>query len=138
MRFADTNEGKPTLQGDRKLKLYAAQFSLSFSKMQYTTMIDSSPHLTWTNVFIGFLFVIFDSVLSIILGLGIASSLLVAAVRCVIQLSIMGLVLGKVFASNNIWGVAGIAGKLIMSMRLFFLLGKTEIKSRVNGREEQR
>ncbi|KGB80142.1 hypothetical protein I307_03287 [Cryptococcus deuterogattii 99/473] len=72
-------------------------------------MIDSSPHLTWTNVFIGFLFVIFDSVLSIILGLGIASSLLIAAVRCVIQLSIMGLVLGKVFASNNIWGVAGIA-----------------------------
>lgn len=101
-------------------------------------MIDSSPHLTWTNVFIGFLFVIFDSVLSIVLGLGIASSLLVAAVRCVIQLSIMGLVLGKVFASNNIWGVVGIAGKLIMSMGLFFLLGKTEIRSRVNGREEQR
>lgn len=100
-------------------------------------MIDSSPHLTWTNVFIGFLFVIFDSVLSIVLGLGIASSLLVAAVRCVIQLSIMGLVLGKVFASNNIWGVVGIAGKLIMSMGLFFLLGKTEIRSRVNGREEQ-
>lgn len=84
-------------------------------------MIDSSPHLTWTNVFIGFLFVIFDSVLSIVLGLGIASSLLVAAVRCVIQLSIMGLVLGKVFASNNIWGVAGIAGKLIMPMGLFFI-----------------
>lgn len=95
-------------------------------------MIDSSPHLTWTNVFIGFLFVIFDSVLSIILGLGIASSLLIAAVRCVIQLSIMGLVLGKVFASNNIWGVAGIAGKLIMSMGLFIFIGKkTKIKSRV-------
>lgn len=72
-------------------------------------MIDSSPHLTWTNVFIGLLFVIFDSVLSIILGLGIASSLLIAAVRCIIQLSVMGLVLDKVFASNNIWGVAGIA-----------------------------
>lgn len=50
----------------------------------------------------------------------------------------MGLVLGKVFASNNIWGVAGIAGKLIMSMGLFFLLGKNRNQKPGNGREEQR
>lgn len=94
-------------------------------------MIDSSPHLTWTNVFIGLLFVIFDSVLSIILGLGIASSLLIAAVRCIIQLSVMGLVLDKVFASNNIWGVAGIAGELVKSMRhgdVFFFPMQAETK----------
>lgn len=100
-------------------------------------MIDSSPHLTWTNVFIGLLFVIFDSVLSIILGLGIASSLLIAAVRCIIQLSVMGLVLDKVFASNNIWGVAGIAGELVKSMRhgdFFFSLCKPKPKSRVRWR----
>jgi ABC-type iron transport system FetAB permease component len=45
------------------------------------------------------------------LGLGIGGSLVVAATRCVIQLSIMGLVLDKVFASDNIWGVIGIARK---------------------------
>lgn len=100
-------------------------------------MIDSSPHLTWTNVFIGLLFVIFDSVLSIILGLGIASSLLIAAVRCIIQLSVMGLVLDKVFASNNIWGVAGIAGELVKSMRhgdFFFPLQAETKKSGTVGK----
>ncbi|EIW68639.1 hypothetical protein TREMEDRAFT_31647 [Tremella mesenterica DSM 1558] len=71
-------------------------------------MLDST-HLTWTNVFLGLLFVIFDSVLSLLLGLGIGGSLLVASVRCIIQLSIMALVLDKVFMSNNIWGVFGIA-----------------------------
>ncbi|WWD21960.1 hypothetical protein CI109_106448 [Kwoniella shandongensis] len=72
-------------------------------------MIESSPTLTWINVLIGLVFIIFDSVLSLILGLGIGSSLLVAAARCVIQLSVMGLILDKVFASDNIWGVIGIA-----------------------------
>lgn len=102
-------------------------------------MIDSSPHLTWTNVFIGLLFVIFDSVLSIILGLGIASSLLIAAVRCIIQLSVMGLVLDKVFASNNIWGVAGIAGELVKSMRHgdFFFFFPLQAKTKKSGTVEK-
>nr|XP_018265881.1 uncharacterized protein I303_02257 [Kwoniella dejecticola CBS 10117]OBR88039.1 hypothetical protein I303_02257 [Kwoniella dejecticola CBS 10117] len=72
-------------------------------------MIDSSPNLTWVNVLIGLLFILFDSLLSLVLGLGIGGSLMVAAARCVLQLSIMGLILDKVFASNNIWGVIGIA-----------------------------
>ncbi|WWC67551.1 uncharacterized protein I206_101460 [Kwoniella pini CBS 10737] len=72
-------------------------------------MIGSSPTLTWLNVLIGFLFILFDSLLSLILGLGIGGSLIVAAARCILQLSIMGLILDKVFASNNIWGVFGIA-----------------------------
>jgi ABC-type iron transport system FetAB permease component len=55
------------------------------------------------------LFILFDAILSATLGLGIGGSLVVAATRCVIQLSIMGLVLDKVFASDNIWGVVGIA-----------------------------
>jgi hypothetical protein len=71
-------------------------------------MVDS-PHLTWLNVGFGFLFILFDAILSATLGLGIGGSLVVAATRCVIQLSIMGLVLDKVFASDNIWGVIGIA-----------------------------
>jgi hypothetical protein len=70
-----------------------------------------STELTPLNVALALLFVVFDSVLSVTLGLGIASSLLVAAGRCVLQLSIMGLVLEKVFATGNIFGVFGIAGK---------------------------
>ncbi|TYJ54427.1 hypothetical protein B9479_004937 [Cryptococcus floricola] len=72
-------------------------------------MAETSSYLTWTNVLIGLLFIIFDSVLSLFLGLGISSSLLVAALRCIVQLTIMSTVLGKVFASNNVWGVFGIA-----------------------------
>ncbi|WWD00178.1 hypothetical protein V866_007087 [Kwoniella sp. B9012] len=76
-------------------------------------MVDSSsPTLTWTNVLIGLLFILFDSLLSLVLGLGIGGSLMVAAGRCVLQLSVMGLILDKVFASNNIWGVFGIAALL--------------------------
>ena len=67
------------------------------------------PSLTWLNVSIASLFVIFDSFLSLTLGLGIGSSLLVASGRCILQLTIMGLVLDSVFSSNSIWGVFGIA-----------------------------
>lgn len=76
-------------------------------------MLDDMPQpgvtLTWTNVALGLLFIVFDAVLSGILGLGIGTQLVVAALRCIVQLSIMGLVLGKVFESNNIWAVFGIA-----------------------------
>jgi ABC-type iron transport system FetAB permease component len=70
---------------------------------------DTSAQLTWSNVGLGFLFIVFDSVLSGVLGLGIGRSLIVAALRCVLQLSIMSLILGKVFACQNIFAVAGIA-----------------------------
>ncbi|WWC87291.1 uncharacterized protein L201_002179 [Kwoniella dendrophila CBS 6074] len=73
---------------------------------------NSSPTLTWTNVFIGLLFILFDALLSLVLGLGIGGSLVVAAARCIIQLSVMGLILDRVFASNNVWGVIGIAALL--------------------------
>jgi ABC-type iron transport system FetAB permease component len=65
--------------------------------------------LTWTNVSIGLLFIVFDAILSGILGLGIGTSLMVASFRCILQLSVMSLVLGKVFESQNIFAVAGIA-----------------------------
>lgn len=64
--------------------------------------------LSWVNVGIGFLFVLFDAVLSTVLGLGIGRGLLVAAARCIIQLTVMSKVLGSVFESNNIFAVMGI------------------------------
>jgi ABC-type iron transport system FetAB permease component len=81
---------------------------------------DSSPLLGWTNVGIGFCFVLLDVVLSRILSLGISSSLLIASARCVVQLTIMGFYLEKVFASDNIWGVVGI-------VILLNVLGATEV-----------
>jgi len=77
------------------------------------TLGASSSNLSWLNVGIGLLFIIFDAVLSFALNLGIGGSLLVAAVRCVLQLTVMGLILDKVFASNNVWGVVGIARELL-------------------------
>jgi hypothetical protein len=71
-----------------------------------------STQLTPLNVALALLFVVFDSLLSVTLGLGIASSLLIAASRCILQLSVMGLVLEKVFATGNIFGVFGIAALL--------------------------
>lgn len=78
-----------------------------------------APELSITNVALALAFISVDAVLSIIFNLGIASSLLVAAARCVLQLSVMGLVLDKVFAADNIWGVFGIAV-------LLNILGATE------------
>ncbi|GJE95251.1 ABC transporter permease [Phanerochaete sordida] len=65
--------------------------------------------LTWENVGLAFSFIIFDAAISRILKLGVGTSLVTAAVRCVIQLTLVSLVLQKVFEAKNPWGVAGIA-----------------------------
>ena len=70
---------------------------------------EEEVYLSWVNVGFGFLFILFDAVLSLFLGLNIHTSLLVSAIRCVVQLTVMGLVLDNVFASQNVWGVIGIA-----------------------------
>ena len=70
---------------------------------------DSSTHLTWGNVGLAFSFILLDGVLSTTFGLGVGSSLLTAAVRCVVQLSVVALILQKVFETNNPWAVAGMA-----------------------------
>jgi ABC-type iron transport system FetAB permease component len=84
--------------------------------MDSMMMADSKPgqaqDLSWVNVALALSFVSIDAILSVIFNLGIASSLIVAAGRCVLQLSVMGLVLDKVFAAGNIWGVFGIAALL--------------------------
>ena len=46
-------------------------------------------HLTWTNVGIGLAFILLDIVLSASFGLQLETSLLVAALRCLVQLTIM-------------------------------------------------
>ena len=68
-----------------------------------------STHLEWTNVGLGFSFILFNAVISSSLQLGVGTSLLSAAIRCVVQLAAVALVLQKVFETNNPWAVAGIA-----------------------------
>ncbi|KAG9099082.1 hypothetical protein FS749_002153 [Ceratobasidium sp. UAMH 11750] len=73
-----------------------------------------NTHLTWTNVGIGFAFVAVDAVVSYSLGLGVGTSLVSAAIRCIVQLSIMGLVLQSVFETTTPWAVAGISCLLLV------------------------
>lgn len=76
--------------------------------------MDGSPgkptnDLSWDNVGLAFSFIVFDAVVSKTFGLGVGTSLVTAAVRCVAQLSLVALVLQKIFETNNPWAVAGIA-----------------------------
>ena len=57
-------------------------------------------YLTWFNVGIGLLFLIADAILSLTLKLGVEVSLLTAAARCIIQLSIMVRLVSPLFAIN--------------------------------------
>lgn len=70
---------------------------------------EKSPDLDWFNVAIGFGFIIFNVVISSILGLekDIPASLVIAALRCVGQLSLLTLILKPVF-NGGPWAVAGI------------------------------
>jgi ABC-type iron transport system FetAB permease component len=73
--------------------------------------VPKTAYLTWANVAIGLLFLLLDVALSFFLQLGLSTSLLTAAARCVIQLTIMGFVLKSVFETNHPWAVAGISCK---------------------------
>lgn len=53
----------------------------------------------------------FDAVFSKILGVHVGGSLITASIRCILQLSVMALVLQNVFDARNIWAAAGISGE---------------------------
>lgn len=63
----------------------------------------------YENIAIGFSFIAFDAIISQVLQLDVGTGLVVAAVRCVVQLSVMALVLQSIFDARNPWGVAGLA-----------------------------
>lgn len=69
-----------------------------------------TTHLDFVNVAIALSFVLFNVVIATFFQLGIARSLFTAAVRCVLQLTVVALLLQRVFESKNPFGVAGIAG----------------------------
>jgi ABC-type iron transport system FetAB permease component len=69
----------------------------------------SVSHLDWLHVGFGIAFVAFISAVSELLHLHVGASLAIAALRCMAQLTIMGVVLQHVLVMTNLWAVAGIA-----------------------------
>lgn len=86
-------------------------FSLPLRKkrMDTTPPSPSSPVLQWSNVGFGFAFIVMNMVLSQVLDLRIGTSLVVSAVRCMVQLTFVATILQRVFAAQNLWTVAAIA-----------------------------
>ncbi|KIY69800.1 UPF0014-domain-containing protein [Cylindrobasidium torrendii FP15055 ss-10] len=87
--------------------------------------------LTWWNVALAFCFIALNAGISKVHSLGIGAALITAAVRCVVQLALVGLLLQSVFESNSPWAVAGI-------VLLLNLLGAFEtIVNKAKRRHEQ-
>ncbi|KAI8601562.1 UPF0014 family [Dissophora ornata] len=57
--------------------------------------------LQWYHVAIASVLIIINGTLSIILGLGLEKRLFISAIRCVVQLTIMGLVLQNIFDAKS-------------------------------------
>ena len=92
----------------------------------------SKTHLSWANVGLAFAFILFDGLVSTTFGLGVGSSLVTAAVRCVVQLSVVALILRQVFETNHPWAVAGMA--CLLNLMGTAETGKSHL-SRRTGRE---
>jgi ABC-type iron transport system FetAB permease component len=65
--------------------------------------------LGWSQVGFAMTFIVFNSIISQALQLGVGASIMFAALRCVVQLALMATVLQHVFSADNFWAVVGIA-----------------------------
>jgi len=88
----------------------------------------STTHLGWTNVGIGFAFILADVFLSVVLGVQVGSSLFTAAVRCVLQLSVMGLVLQSVFEAKHGLAVTAISLLLVCLGTFEIVINKSKMR----------
>lgn len=59
------------------------------------------PTLTWVNVAIASSFILINGLISLVLGLQLEKTLIIAAVRCLVQLTIMGYILEDVFKTRH-------------------------------------
>lgn len=84
----------------------------------FGTALDTQ--LGWENVTIALAFILFDACVSGILKIGVGTSLLISAVRCMVQLTVVATILQQVFAAKDKWVVASIT-------ILLNLLGTIEI-----------
>ncbi|KAI7900359.1 UPF0014 family [Cokeromyces recurvatus] len=61
----------------------------------------AAPTLSWVNVAIASSFILINGGISVVLGLKLEKTLIIAALRCLIQLTIMGFILEDVFKTRN-------------------------------------
>lgn len=78
--------------------------------------------LGWSHVGFGLGFIAFNSIISQALQLHIGASLVFAALRCVVQLTLVATILQQVFAAENFWAVVGIACKYVVAVRFAGIL----------------
>ncbi|KAI7834842.1 UPF0014-domain-containing protein [Kickxella alabastrina] len=71
-----------------------------------------APPLTWGNVALAASLLLINVGISSFMKLGLERPILVAGTRCFVQLTLLGLVLKRVFASNNPFIVLAISGVL--------------------------
>ena len=73
----------------------------------------SAPTVTPLMLALAALLILLDAGLSLALGLGVARALLVAALRTVVQLLLVGLVLKLVFSAQSPWLVAAVGALML-------------------------
>ncbi|KAI9595891.1 UPF0014 family [Syncephalis fuscata] len=91
----------------------------------------STKELEWRNVAIASLFVLINMAISSGFGLELEIPLLVASLRCVVQLTLMGMVLEKIFSTDNPWLVIGMGCILVLLASIEITFHKC--KYRFNG-----
>ncbi|KAJ2658736.1 hypothetical protein IWW48_003884 [Coemansia sp. RSA 1200] len=86
------------------------------------------PALSWGNVEIAALMLVFNVCVSTWLGLGLSGGLIVASIRCVVQLTTLGFVLNQIFMTQNpvyIFGMALALGLLASAEVTFWRAKRT-------------
>ncbi|KAJ3559409.1 hypothetical protein NP233_g11270 [Leucocoprinus birnbaumii] len=93
--------------------------------------------LGWDNVTIALAFILFDTFVSGVLKIGVGTSLLVSAVRCMVQLTVVATILQQVFSAEDPWVVTGISillnllGTIEIGKASFMSLWKSGLRRRV-------
>ncbi|KAJ3196535.1 hypothetical protein HK101_008544 [Irineochytrium annulatum] len=83
--------------------------------------------LGWDNVAIGSSLILVNAAISIYFGLGLATSLAISTVRCIVQLTILGMILNTVFDHDT----PGVVSLLALTM---MTISAVEVYSRVKSR----
>ncbi|KAI8143854.1 UPF0014 family [Fennellomyces sp. T-0311] len=81
---------------------------------------------TWTNVAVAASFILVNVAISTWMGLKLEGPLIISSLRCVIQLTIMGLILQDVFAARNPYYVAFLTTVLILLSTYETVYNKSE------------